>query len=132
MAESLFLTANDPQYGPRFSVVRYGNVAGSTGSVIPTWRAAIARAGKAVKVTTRTARASGWTREEAAKLVVDTLVSMKGGELAIPDLPAFRLGDLAEAMDAVRHEVTRLGAGRSCTSRWTRRGRARPRRGDGG
>jgi FlaA1/EpsC-like NDP-sugar epimerase len=34
----------------------------------------------------------------AAKLVVDTLVSMKGGELVMPDLPAFRLGDLAAAM----------------------------------
>jgi FlaA1/EpsC-like NDP-sugar epimerase len=39
-------------------------------------------------------------REEAAKLVVDTLVSMTGGEVAIPDLPAFQLGDLALAMRA--------------------------------
>lgn len=99
MAESLFLTANDPQYGPRFSVVRYGNVAGSTGSVIPTWRAQIA-AGERVRVTSTACTRFWMGREEAAKLVVDTLVSMAGGEVAIPDLPAFQLGDLVLAMRA--------------------------------
>jgi UDP-N-acetylglucosamine 4,6-dehydratase len=107
MAESLFLTANE-QRGPQFAVVRYGNVAGSTGSVIPTWRARAER-GEAVRMTNPECTRFWMDRADAAKLVVDTLVSMSGGELAIPDLPAFRLGDLAEAMD-VRHEVTRLGA----------------------
>lgn len=95
LAESLFLTANDPQFGPRFSVVRYGNVAGSTGSVIPTWRAA-----RGVVTLTDPGCTRFWMkREEAAELVVGTLSTMRGGEVAIPDLPAFRLGDLAEAMD---------------------------------
>lgn len=94
LAESLFLTANDPQFGPRFSVVRYGNVAGSTGSVIPTWRSVIG----SVMVTDPECTRFWMKREEAAKLVIDTVTSMRGGEVAIPDLPAFRLGDLAEAM----------------------------------
>lgn len=95
LAESLFLTANDPQYGPRFSVVRYGNVAGSTGSVIPTWRSASG----AVTVTDPDCTRFWMKREEAAELVIDTVTSMRGGEVAIPDLPAFRLGDLAKAME---------------------------------
>jgi UDP-N-acetylglucosamine 4,6-dehydratase/5-epimerase len=103
MAESLFLAANDPQ-GPHFSVVRYGNVAGSTGSVIPTWRELIAK-DVPVPITDPDCTRFWMTKEEAAKLVVDTLMSMQGGELAIPELPAFRLGDLAEAMGAekLRH-----------------------------
>lgn len=104
LAESLFLTANDPQYGPRFAVVRYGNVAGSTGSVIPTWRAA-----RGVVTLTDPGCTRFWMkREEAARLVIDTLASMRGGEVAIPDLPAFRLGDLAEAME-LKTKVVGLG-----------------------
>lgn len=100
LAESLFLTANDSQYGPRFAVVRYGNVAGSTGSVIPTWRAAIARR-TTVAMTDPDCTRFWMRREEAAKLVIDTLVSMNGGELVIPeDLYAFRIADLAFAMGA--------------------------------
>ncbi len=38
------------------------------------------------------------TREQAVQLVLDTFETMQGGELVIPDLPAYRLGDLAEAM----------------------------------
>lgn len=108
MAESLFLTANDPQYGPRFAVVRYGNVAGSTGSVIPTWRSRAAR-GQPVRVTDPECTRFWMDRADAATLVVDTLVSMRGGELTIPDLPAYRLGDLAEAM-GLRYEVVGLGS----------------------
>jgi FlaA1/EpsC-like NDP-sugar epimerase len=107
MAEALILQSNDPQFGPRFSVVRYGNVAGSTGSVIPTWRASIAR-GDAVNVTDLECTRFWMGVDDAAKLVVDTLVSMKGGELAVPDLPAYRLGDLAAAMGA-SYAVVGLG-----------------------
>lgn len=104
IAESLFLTANDPQYGPRFAVVRYGNVAGSTGSVIPTWRDAIER-GESIVVTDYDCTRFWMTRDEAAKLVLDTLHTMRGGELAIPGLPAFRLGDLVEAMGGQAEKV---------------------------
>lgn len=101
MAESIVLNAQDPQHGPIFRVVRYGNVAGSTGSVIPTWRALIAK-GKPIRMTSPDCTRFWMTREEAAKLVVDTLVpeARDAERLAIPDLPAFRLGDLAQALDA--------------------------------
>lgn len=111
LAESLFLSANDPQYGPRFAVCRYGNVAGSTGSVIPTWRAALECDGR-IRVTDPTCTRFWMTRDEAVTLVLNTLETMKGGELAIPELPAFQLGDLLLAMGIGLWsvEVTGLGA----------------------
>lgn len=107
IAESLVRMAQDPQYGPRFSAVRYGNVAGSTGSVIPTWRAAHMRRER-IHLTHPDCTRFWMTREEAAKLVVDTLVAMKGGEIEIPELPAYRLGDLAEAMGIRDYDVVGL------------------------
>jgi UDP-N-acetylglucosamine 4,6-dehydratase len=99
LAEKLFLAANNAhgKSGPRFSVTRYGNVAGSTGSVIPIWRNAQSK-GLAVSLRDPEATRFWMTRDEAVQLVVDTIYSMKGGEIAVPELPAFRLGDLAEAM----------------------------------
>jgi UDP-N-acetylglucosamine 4,6-dehydratase len=97
LAEQLILAANNMvprERWLRFSVVRYGNVAGSTGSVIPTWRTATGR----VRLTDPDATRFWMSIDEAVKLVADTVATMQGGELVIPVLPAFRLGDLAEAM----------------------------------
>ena len=101
LAESLFLNANHARgrRGPIFAVTRYGNVAGSTGSVIPRWREVL-RTGSVVKVTDPECTRFWMTMDEAVRLVADTVETMEGGELAIPTLPAYRLGDLAEAMGA--------------------------------
>jgi UDP-N-acetylglucosamine 4,6-dehydratase len=111
LAEKLFLAANNDRgaNGPIFAVTRYGNVAGSTGSVIPTWRAAQAR-GEIVVMRDPEATRFWMTLDEAVQLVVDTANTMRGGELAVPDLPAYRLGDLAEAM-GVSYMVTGLEPG---------------------
>ena len=99
-AESLFLTAgNISPHGPLFGVVRYGNVWNSTGSLVPTWRSVLERS-DVVPVTNPDATRFFMWREEAAKLVIDTLSAMRGGETVIPMLPAYRVGDLAEAMGA--------------------------------
>lgn len=108
LAESLFLTANDTNpWGPRYSVVRYGNVWGSTGSVLPTWLDVL-KASDTVKVTDPDITRFFMWRDEAVALVLDTLAHMRGGELAIPDLPAYRLGDLVDALGA-KAEVIGLG-----------------------
>lgn len=111
LAEDIFLSANDEQgYGfPRFSITRYGNVSGSTGSVIPTWRAKAAR-GEQVTMTSPHATRFWMTLDQAVQLVIDTACNMRGGELVIPDLPAYRLGDLAEAM-GLDPIITSLGIG---------------------
>lgn len=99
LAESLFLRANDPQQGPRFAVARYGNVWGSTGSVVPTWREIIKK-GRPVPVTDPAATRFFMTINGAVSLVLGTAGKMTGGEIAIPTLPAYSVGDLAAAMGA--------------------------------
>lgn len=98
LAESLFLEANNTGR-TLFSVTRYGNVAGSAGSVIPKWRE-ILKSDDTVPVTDPDCTRFWMRMEEAIDLVMDTADLEKGGELAIPELPAYRLGDLAEAMGA--------------------------------
>jgi len=109
MAESLFINANNMRgwSGPMFSVCRYGNVWKSTGSVVPTWLAMKERGETTVNVTDPDCTRFFMRMEEAIKLVMDTLESMRGREINIPTLPAYRLGDLAEAM-SVEYKVTGL------------------------
>lgn len=98
LAEHMMLAAND-MYGSRtrFSVTRYGNVMGSTGSVVPIWRQAKA-AGMRAYITDSGATRFWMTIDQATQLVEDTLEMMPDTP-AIPTLPAFRLGDLASAMN---------------------------------
>jgi UDP-N-acetylglucosamine 4,6-dehydratase len=101
-AESLFLTANNTRgwKGPTFAVCRYGNVWLSTGSVVPTWREILARGEISVPVTDPECTRFFMTMDQAVDLVLNTIETMEGGEVVIPILPAYRLGDLASAMGA--------------------------------
>ena len=102
LAEKVFLSAKHyaGANGPKFAATRYGNVSNSTGSVIPTWRSLLAAGATEVPVTDPECTRFWMRLEEAVALVMDTAATMQGGELAIPELPAYRLGDLAEAMGA--------------------------------
>lgn len=101
-AECLFITANNITgwHGPKFSVCRYGNIFKSTGSVVPIWQNILSQGEDTVPVTDPECTRFFMWQQEAVDLVMNTLNTMHGGELAIPDLPAYRLGDLAEAMGA--------------------------------
>lgn len=99
LAESIFRFAYRADHGPIFAVTRYGNVWKSQGSVVPRWQEALKR-GDTVVVTDPEVTRFFMTMDEAVDLVHRTMVTMKGGELNIPTLPAYRLGDLAEAMGA--------------------------------
>jgi UDP-N-acetylglucosamine 4,6-dehydratase len=100
LMEALFLAANNTVAadGPRFAICRYGNVWNSNGSVVPTWKKLIEMGANALPCTDPEATRFFMTLQEAVDLVLSTIANMRGGELVIPDLPAYRLGDLAEAM----------------------------------
>lgn len=110
LSEKLFLAANNMRAanGPIYAVTRYGNVAGSNGSVIPRWRDILRSGASEVPVTDPEATRFWMHIDEAVNLVLDTIRDMRGGELAIPTLPAYRLADLAEAMGA-RMKVIGMG-----------------------
>lgn len=101
LAESLFLAADYTRgrTGPMFSLCRYGNVSGSKGSIIPKWREMIKKGLSSVPVTDKDCSRYWMLMDEAVDLVLETIETMKGGELNIPTLPAYRVGDLAEAMN---------------------------------
>lgn len=115
VAEKLFLAANATAgaEGTRFAVCRYGNVSGSTGSVIPTWRAILDHSAAAipcVPVTDPGCTRFWMTLAEAVRLVLWTADNMLGGEIVVPFLPTYRLGDIARAMGATMR-VTGIGPG---------------------
>jgi UDP-N-acetylglucosamine 4,6-dehydratase/5-epimerase len=97
-AEKLFVQAN-VYAGPndvRLSCVRYGNVVGSRGSVVPLFRNQAA-AGELTVTDKRMTRF--WiTLDQAVRLVADCVATMAGGEVFIPKIPSTRVVDLAEAI----------------------------------
>lgn len=104
-AEKLFVAAN--AYAGRkvrFGCVRYGNVSGSRGSVVPLWRECLAKGAPLPVTDTRCTRF--WiTLEEAVDLVLYALEHMSGGEVWIPKLPSYRVVDLAAAVGRDVHLV---------------------------
>lgn len=107
-ADKLFITGNHyaAAYETRFSVVRYGNVMGSRGSVIPFFRR-LAEAGESLPITDLRCTRFFITLPEAVKFVVDSFDVMHGGELFVPKIPSMKITDLAQAIapGAAMHDI---------------------------
>lgn len=107
-ADKLFVAANNYSfaYGTIFSVVRYGNVMGSRGSVIPFFQE-IAAQGKPLPITDLRMTRFWISIESAVKFVIDSLGMMTGGELYVPKIPSMKIIDLAHAIspDAKLEEI---------------------------
>ena len=96
--EKLVIAANNVDFGHHsFSVVRYGNVALSRGSVIPKFVDSVAQ-GDMIKVTDQRMTRFWITLKDAARFVLDRLEDMQGGEIFIPKMPSFRVQDIAHLM----------------------------------
>lgn len=98
VSDKLFIAANGYGGETRFSVVRYGNVAGSRGSVIPLFRSLAAEGTAELPVTDLSMTRFWITLEQAAELVVRALETGRGGETFVSRLPSFRVADLARAI----------------------------------
>ena len=98
-ADRLFVSANHyaAGYVTRFSVVRYGNVSGSRGSIVPIWQD-LAAEGKSLPLTDNRMTRFWITLPQAVKFVLDSFELMTGGELYVPRIPSIRIPDLAEAI----------------------------------
>ena len=100
-ADKLFVAANNYSYtyGTTFSVVRYGNVMGSRGSVIPFFKN-LASQGKPLPITDLRMTRFWISIDDAVKFVIDSLEMMAGGELYVPRIPSMKIIDLAHAVSA--------------------------------
>lgn len=98
-ADKLFVAANNysKATGTALAVVRYGNVMGSRGSVIPFFKELAAK-GESLPITDERMTRFWITLPQAVQFVVDSFDSMVGGELYVPRIPSMRILDLVEAV----------------------------------
>lgn len=99
-SDKLFTAANNlvGNRPTRFSVVRYGNVVGSRGSVVPFFKKLVDRGVKEIPITDiRMTRF--WLRlSDGVNFVLKSFARMQGGEIFVPKIPSVRILDLAEAI----------------------------------
>jgi UDP-N-acetylglucosamine 4,6-dehydratase len=111
-SDKLFIAANNYKGARhiRFSVVRYGNVLGSRGSVVPFFLKK--RDEGAIPITDERMTRFNITLERGVDLVLMALEGMRGRELYVPRIPSFRIVDLAEAIaPGVRLDVVGIRPG---------------------
>lgn len=99
-SDKLFVAANNlVGDGPtRFAVVRYGNVVGSRGSVVPFFKELIAKGAADLPVTDPRMTRFWITLQQGVDFVLENFRRMHGGEIFVPKLPSIRITDLAKAM----------------------------------
>ena len=100
-ADKLFISGNHyaAGYETRFSVVRYGNVMGSRGSVIPFFRNLAAK-GEPLPITDFRMTRFWITLPQAVEFVMTCFNDMAGGELYVPRIPSMKVTDLAKAINS--------------------------------
>lgn len=99
-SDKLFVAANNyvGERDLRFCVVRYGNVMGSRGSVIPFFRARASDPHPIIPITDPAMTRFSITLERGVQFVLDSLNRTWGGEIFVPKIPSYRILDVAEAI----------------------------------
>ena len=99
-SDKLFVAANNMTGGHNtsFSVVRYGNVVGSRGSVVPFFQQLLANNATELPVTHENMTRFWITLQQGVDFVLKNFERMAGGEIFIPKIPSIRITDLAKAM----------------------------------
>ena len=99
-SDKLFIQGNaySGPNGTKFSVVRYGNVAGSRGSVIPFFQDLVASGAQELPITDMKMTRFWLKLEQAVEMVLEALESMHGGELFVKKIPSMKITDLAKAV----------------------------------
>lgn len=105
-ADKLFIAANNyvADKETTFSVVRYGNVMGSRGSVIPYFKS-LHKQGEVLPITDPRMTRFWISLDQATEFVLQSLNDMQGGELFVPKIPSFKITDLAKAITG--HDETK-------------------------
>ena len=113
-SDKIFIAANNlsGSLGTRFSVVRYGNVVGSRGSVIPLYRKMIAEGASFLPVTDERMTRFWITLQHGVDFVASCVAMMQGGEIFVPKIPSMRIVDVARALaPGLPHKVIGIRPG---------------------
>ncbi|AXT48001.1 MULTISPECIES: UDP-N-acetylglucosamine 4,6-dehydratase (inverting) [Chromobacterium] len=109
LSDKLFVAANNIVGGhkTRFAVVRYGNVVGSRGSVVPFFRKLIASGADSLPITDVRMTRFWITLQQGVDFVLSNFERMQGGELFVPKIPSVSIVDLATAMapQLLQHQI---------------------------
>jgi UDP-N-acetylglucosamine 4,6-dehydratase/5-epimerase len=99
-SDKTFVAANNlsGDIGTKFSVVRYGNVVGSRGSVVPLFRRLLAQGATELPITDARMTRFWITLNEGVEFVLSSLEIMRGGEIFVPKIPSMSMPDLVQAM----------------------------------
>jgi len=100
LSDKLFTTANNwtGGYNTKFSVVRYGNVVGSRGSVVPYFKKLINEGAKELPITDERMTRFWITLPQAVSFVFTCFEYIRGGEIFVPKIPSVRIVDVAKAI----------------------------------
>ncbi|WP_340302374.1 UDP-N-acetylglucosamine 4,6-dehydratase (inverting) [Roseobacter sp. HKCCD7870] len=113
-SDKIFVAANNLAGGQdtRFAVVRYGNVLGSRGSVVPFFRELIASGAKSLPITHPEMTRFWITLDQGVQFVLSSLAMMSGGEVFVPKIPSMRVVDVALALEPdLPHEIVGIRPG---------------------
>ncbi len=113
-ADKIMVAANNlaGDRGTRFSVVRYGNVVGSRGSIIPFFQERIRRGDKTLPITDPAMTRFWITLDQGVDFVLSSLAAMAGGEIFIPKIPSMRIVDVARTLaPGLDHEIVGIRPG---------------------
>ena len=99
-ADKIFVAANNlsGEGGPRFSVVRYGNVLGSRGSVVPYFQKLIREQAGSLPITHPEMTRFWITLQQGIQVVLTSIDGMKGGEIFVPKIPSMSMVEVARAL----------------------------------
>jgi UDP-N-acetylglucosamine 4,6-dehydratase len=100
-SDKLFVNANylSGSEDTKFAVVRYGNVVGSRGSVLPYFKSLIQQNVKSLPITDERMTRFWITLDHGVKFVLNSIDMMRGGELFVPKSPSIKIIDLVKALD---------------------------------
>ena len=101
-SDKLFIAANNykGKKNIKFSVVRYGNVFASRGSIIPYFKSLIENGSKTLPITDLEMTRFFITLEDGVKFVIESIKRMEGGEIFIPKIPSIKITDLAKSLNS--------------------------------
>ena len=113
-SDKLFVAANNlaGSLRTRFSVVRYGNVVGSRGSVVPFFQKLIREGATELPITDPRMTRFWITLDRGVDLVFNSFLRMQGGEIFVPKIPSMKITDLAEALaPGIPHKIIGIRPG---------------------